>query len=120
MNTHNVKVKTAATETTETRVDGTKVNTGLTVAQFQDLSEFIIDNGTFCGPGGVTWQELALFKEITDPSEDGEPRKIYVWEGWPYALYEFDLGYTAINYAQTRKMIAWSLKNAGKHSSEQR
>ncbi|MBW1214616.1 hypothetical protein KYI92_12220 [Pantoea allii] len=62
MNTHNVKVKTAATETW---VDGTKVNTGLTADQFQDLSEFIIDNGTFCGPGGVTWQELALFKEIT-------------------------------------------------------
>ncbi len=71
MNTHNVRVKTAATETTETRVEGTKVNTGLTADQFQDLSEFIIDNGTFCGPGGVTWQELALFKEITDPSEDG-------------------------------------------------
>ncbi|MGG6196551.1 hypothetical protein ACQV2B_21065, partial [Pantoea allii] len=117
MNTHNVKVKTAATETTETRVEKNKVNPGLTAEQFQDLSEFIIDNGTFCGPGGVTWQELALFDEITDPSEDGEPRKIYVWEGWPYALYEFDLGYTAINYAQTRKMIAWSLENAGNQSA---
>lgn len=118
MNTHNVR--TAASESTETRVLRPEVNSGLTAAQFQDLSDFIIDNGTFCGPGGVTWQELALFVEITDPSEDGEPRRIYVWEGWPYALYEFDLGYTAINYAQTRKMIAWSLENVSKKSSAPR
>ncbi|KKW49402.1 hypothetical protein XB02_18255 [Pantoea ananatis] len=65
MNTHNVNVKTAASESTETRVEGTKVNTGLTAAQFQDLSDFIIDNGTFGGPGGVTWQELALFDGLT-------------------------------------------------------
>ncbi|QKJ89317.1 hypothetical protein PMPD1_4419 (plasmid) [Paramixta manurensis] len=109
MNPQNVNVNTATPESPKTCSEGPEVNTGLTEEQFEDLSKYIIDNGTFCGPGGVTWQELALFEEIDDPSVNGEPRRIYVWQGWPYALYEFDLGYTAISYARTRELIAWAL-----------
>ncbi|MDN4129623.1 hypothetical protein [Pantoea ananatis] len=104
MNTHNVRVKTAATETTETRVEGTKVNTGLTADQFQDVCKFVIDNGQFIGPCGLSWRDLIYFEEIIDPCEDNETRKIFTLNHWPVALYEFDLGYTVT--VEAKKLLA--------------
>ncbi|MDE1188848.1 MAG: hypothetical protein PW844_20680 [Pantoea sp.] len=96
MNTQNVN--TAASESTETRGEGQK-HINLTRAQFADLCDYLVANGTFAGPGGLYWRDCNVLDAIAEPTDEPEARMVYTWKGWPVALYEFDIGYTLISAA---------------------
>lgn len=79
MNTHNVNVKTATPESSKRWGE-----TNLTEAQFFDLCDHVCANGKFCGWSGMDWPEGLT---------------LYLADGWPVAVYQFDTGYTVIEKA---------------------
>ncbi|NIF03531.1 hypothetical protein F3J38_26370 [Pantoea sp. Acro-805] len=90
MNTHNVK--TAAAESTETRVKVGE-NRDLSPAEFLDLYGWIRANGEFTGVAGVQWARLAAMALIEEPTEEPEALKIFVRDGYPVAVQEYDTGF---------------------------
>lgn len=93
MNTQNVK--TAAAESTETRVKDGK-NSDLSPAEFSDLYRWIRANGEFTGVAGVHWAELAEMTLIEEPTTEPEALKIYVRDGYPAAVQEYDTGFIVV------------------------
>lgn len=73
------------------------VNTiGLTGGQFSDLCAHIREHGKFTGWAGIDWQELSHLNEIREPGDLPEPLTVYMADGWPVAVFQFDTGYTVI------------------------
>lgn len=93
MNTQNVK--TAAAESTETWVKGQE-SIDLSPAQFADLYCWIRANGEFTGVAGVHWAQLAEMKLIEEPTPEPEALKIYVRNGYPAAVQEYDTGFIVV------------------------
>ncbi|MCD2358994.1 hypothetical protein LQK91_21565 [Pantoea sp. MHSD4] len=65
----------------------------LTAAQFMDLYEYICETGTFAGFSAVPWEELGMCSVIHEPTDEPEGLRIYLWEKWPVAVLEYDVGY---------------------------
>jgi hypothetical protein len=93
MNTQNVK--TAAAESTETRVKG-EDNSDLSPAEFSDLYSWIRANGEFTGVAGVHWARFADMTLIEEPTPEPEALKIYVRNGYPVAVQEYDTGFVIV------------------------
>lgn len=93
MNTQNVK--TAAAESTETWVKGQE-SIDLSPAQFADLYRWIRANGEFTGVAGVHWAQLAEMTLIEEPTPEPEALKIYVRDGYPAAVQEYDTGFIVV------------------------
>lgn len=93
MNTQNVK--TAAAESTETWVKGQE-SIDLSPAQFADLYRWIRANGEFTGVAGVHWAQLAEMTLIEEPTPEPEALKIYVRDGHPAAVQEYDTGFIVV------------------------
>lgn len=93
MNTQNVK--TAAAESTETGLKGQE-SIDLSPAQFADLYRWIRANGEFTGVAGVHWAQLAEMTLIEEPTPEPEALKIYVRDGYPAAVQEYDTGFIVV------------------------
>lgn len=94
MNTHNVNVKTATPESSKRWGE-----TNLTEAQFFDLCDHVCAHGKFCGWSGMDWQELSRYQAVAEPGDWPEGLTLYLADGWPVAVYQFDTGYTVIQKA---------------------
>lgn len=68
----------------------------LTLEQFSDLADYLYRCGQFCGPGGIQGQDFQSLIVIDEPTEEPEGRKIYIRDGYPIAVYDFDTGYTVL------------------------
>jgi len=68
----------------------------LTATQFMDLYAYICEAGTFAGFSAVPWEELGLCSVIYEPTDEPEGLRIYLRDGWPVAVLEFDVGYRVI------------------------
>lgn len=68
----------------------------LTAAQFMDLYAYICEAGTFAGFSAVPWEELGMCSVIHEPTDEPEGLRIYLRDGWPVAVLEFDVGYRVI------------------------
>lgn len=65
----------------------------LTAAQFADLYAYICEAGTFAGFSAVPWEDLSMCSVIHEPTDEPEGLRIYLYDGWPVAVLEFDVGY---------------------------
>ena len=68
----------------------------LTATQFADLYAYICEAGTFAGFSAVPWEELGMCSVIHEPTDEPEGLRIYLFDGWPVAVLEFDVGYRVI------------------------
>lgn len=68
----------------------------LTATQFMDLYAYICEAGTFAGFSAVPWEELGMCSVIHEPTDEPEGLRIYLRDGWPVAVLEFDVGYRLI------------------------
>lgn len=73
----------------------TRVN-NITSEQFTDLCSHIYAHGIFTGWSGIDWEELNFLDEIREPGNEPEPLSVYMADGWPVAVFQFDTGYTVI------------------------
>ena len=64
----------------------------LTSSQFCDLADYLYSYGMFSGPGGIQGNEFMSLAVIDEP----EGRKIYLRDRYPFAVYDFDTGYTIL------------------------
>ena len=71
----------------------------ITGGQFTDLCGHIYAHGRFTGWSGIDWQELNHLDEIREPGDEPEPLTLYMADGWPVAVFQFDTGYTVITGA---------------------
>ncbi|RRW59571.1 hypothetical protein EGJ48_23150 [Pantoea dispersa] len=85
----------AATGSTETWDEGQDQHP-LTAAQFADLYRWIRANGEFTGVAGVHSAVLAGLVLIEEPTPEPEALKIYVHEGYPAAVQEYDTGFVVV------------------------
>ncbi|MHC2599021.1 hypothetical protein ACVLVH_004704 [Kluyvera sp. 1366] len=67
-----------------------------TLEQFSDLADYLYRCGQFCGPGGIQGQDFQSLTVIDEPTDEPEGRKIYIRDGYPIAVYDFDTGYTVL------------------------
>lgn len=67
-----------------------------TLEQFSDLADYLFRCGQFCGPGGIQGQDFQSLTVIDEPTDEPEGRKIYIRDGYPIAVYDFDTGYTVL------------------------
>ncbi|WP_261643003.1 hypothetical protein [Erwinia mallotivora] len=74
-------------------------NTSLTPEQFRDLCLFVFTHGTFTSLTGINWRDLPRYDVIEQPGFPMEADTLYLADGWPAAVYEFDIGYTVISGA---------------------
>ena len=68
----------------------------LTQEQFNDLADYICRWGVFTGPGGIQGHEFQALTVIDEPTDEPEGRKIYLRDCYPYAVCDFDIGFTII------------------------
>ncbi len=47
----------------------------------------------------MDWQELSRYQAVADPGDWPEGVTLYLADGWPVAVYQFDTGYTVIQKA---------------------
>lgn len=91
MNTQNVNVNTATPESPKTCAE--KQGGTLSPAQFRDLYDHLHRHGVFTGISGVNGAQLAELDALEEPTDEPEAAVIYLHNGWPLALYEYDTGY---------------------------
>lgn len=68
----------------------------ITLEQFGDLADYLYRCGVFSGPGGIQGHEFLSLTVIDEPTDEPEGRKIYLRDGYPFAVYDFDAGYTVL------------------------
>ncbi|WP_413676671.1 hypothetical protein [Pantoea dispersa] len=68
----------------------------LTPSQFCDLADYLYSYGVFSGPGGIQGNEFMSLAVIDEPTDEPEGRKIYLRDRYPFAVYDFDTGYTIL------------------------
>lgn len=68
----------------------------LTLKQFSDLADYLYRFGVFSGLRGIQGYEFQALTVIDEPTEEPEGRKIYIRDGYPFAVYDFDTGYTVL------------------------
>ena len=68
----------------------------LTQEQFTDLADYICRWGVFTGTGGIQGHEFQALTVIDEPTDEPEGRKIYLRDRYPYAVCDFDIGFTII------------------------
>lgn len=73
--------------------------TSLTLDQFRDLCRYVFTHGTFTGVSGINWRDLPRYDVAEQPGNPMEADTLYLADGWPAAVYEFDIGYTVIKGA---------------------
>ena len=93
MNPQNIK--TAASESSETWAEGHE-KSALSPNEFADLYRWIRANGEFTGVAGVHWARLAEMTLIEEPTPEPEALKIYVRDGYPAAVQEYDTGFIVV------------------------
>lgn len=67
-----------------------------TPSQFCDLADYLYCYGVFSGPGGIQGNEFMSLTVIDEPTDEPEGRKIYLSDLYPFAVYDFDTGYTIL------------------------
>lgn len=82
-------MKTASDRSPEDRQD-------LSVDAFMDLCDYVWMHGEFLGPSGLASADFNGLEIIDEPTEEPDALKVYMREGRPVAVYEFDIGYTVI------------------------
>ena len=82
-------MKTASEKCTQNAQD-------LPVDAFMDLCDYTWTHGEFLGPSGLTGDDFKELEMFDEPTEEPDARKVYMRDGWPVAVYEFDIGYTVI------------------------
>lgn len=70
----------------------------ITSEQFKDLTRYIHQHGIFRGPGGIQGDEFLTLNVIYDPSGHPESSMIYLESGMPYAVYDYDTGFTVLGH----------------------
>lgn len=70
----------------------------LTLEQFGDLANYLYRCGIFCGQGSIQGQEFQTLTVIDEPTDEPEGRKIYLRDRYPFAVYDFDTGYTVLRF----------------------
>lgn len=73
---------------------GTAYDKPLTQKHFNDLADYICRWGVFTGPGGIQGSNSETLTVIEEPTEEPEGRKIYLRGRYPYAVCDFDVGFT--------------------------
>lgn len=68
----------------------------LPVDAFMDLCDYIWTHGEFMGPSGLSRDDFNGLEVTDEPTEEPDALKVYMRDGWPVAVYEFDIGYTVI------------------------
>ncbi|WP_210452518.1 hypothetical protein [Pantoea ananatis] len=68
----------------------------LPVDAFMDLCDYVWTHGEFLGPSGLASNDFNGLEAFDEPTEEPDARKVYMRDGWPVAVYEFDIGYTVI------------------------
>ncbi len=68
----------------------------LSPSQFCDLADYLYSYGVFSGPGGIQGNEFMSLAVIDEPTDEPEGRKIYLRDRYPFAVYDFDTGYTVL------------------------
>ncbi|MFB4358912.1 hypothetical protein RBJ15_08685 [Pantoea sp. BS_4] len=68
----------------------------LPVDAFMDLCDYVWMHGEFLGPSGFSRDDFNGLVVIDEPTEEPDALKVYMRDGWPVAVYEFDIGYTVI------------------------
>lgn len=68
----------------------------ITLEQFGDLADYLYRCGVFSGPGGIQGHEFQCLTVIDEPTDEPEGRKVYLRDGYPFAVYDFDTGYTVL------------------------
>lgn len=106
MNTHNVTVKTAAQEPSE--------RYGLTAGQFFDLCDHVYACGRFTGFGGIDWHEVNCFECIDEPTDLPEGLTLYLHNGWPIAVHQFDTGYVVMPAALAEIRTSYAMQKEEK------
>lgn len=70
----------------------------LTPEQFCDLADYLYRCGVFSGPGGIQEHDFQALTVIDEPTDEPEGRKIYLRDRYPFAVYDFDTGYTVLSF----------------------
>lgn len=73
----------------------------LTPSQFADLYEYLCCITTFTGFSAVPWAELGMCDVIEEPTDEPEGLRIYLRNGQPVAVMEYDVGYRLIQNWQS-------------------
>ncbi|MGK3137994.1 hypothetical protein ACCX84_19645 [Pantoea trifolii] len=68
----------------------------LTQEQFSDLADYLYRCGKFTGPGGIHGNDFEALTVIDEPTDEPEGCKIYLRDRYPFAVYEFDTGFTVM------------------------
>lgn len=68
----------------------------LTPEQFSDLADYLYRCGRFSGPGGIEGPDFMSLIVINEPTDEPEGRKIYLRDRYPFAVYDYDVGYTVM------------------------
>lgn len=68
----------------------------LTQEQFSDLAIYLYGCGEFSGPGGIRGDEFKDLTVIDEPTDEPEGRKIYLRDRYPFAVYDYDTGFTVL------------------------
>lgn len=69
----------------------------LTPEQFDDLYGHICKIATFAGFSAVPWEALGMCDVLNEPTDEPEGLRIYVLDGWPVAVLEYDVGYRLVS-----------------------
>lgn len=73
---------------------GSEDDKPLTHEQFSDLADYLYRCGEFTGPGGIQGHEFQTLAVIDEPTDEPEGRNIYLRDRYPYAVCDFDIGFT--------------------------
>lgn len=68
----------------------------LTPEQFSDLADYLYSCGVFSGPGGIQGDDFLSLTVIDELTDEPEGRKIYLRDRYPFAVYDFDTGFTVL------------------------
>lgn len=75
---------------------GSEYDKPLTHEQFSDLADYLYHCGEFTGPGGIQGNDFETLTVIDEPTDEPEGRKIYLRDRYPYAVCDFDIGFTIL------------------------
>lgn len=64
--------------------------------EFMDLCDFVWSYGSFEGVNAIPDSELENLTLIKECIDQPDALRLYIREGYPYAVYETDLGFTVV------------------------
>ncbi|QGR09509.1 hypothetical protein CTZ24_23850 (plasmid) [Pantoea phytobeneficialis] len=82
------------------QLKGNSENTdkSLTPEQFNDLADYLYCCGVFSRSGGIQGKEFLSLTVIDEPTDEPDGRKIYLRDSYPFAVYDFDTGFTILRF----------------------